>query len=332
MSARRPDGRIGILYLAPWVGYGGTDTGTIDWFASIDRERYAPYLVTTLPSTNERLAEVYPHAEEVWALPEFLAGQHMQSFIFDLIHTRGIELVHVMNSRLGFELMADMAALPRPPGVVVQLHVEEHDRSGYVRLVSTRYGNLVDGFSVISEDLARAVRGYGVAPEKITVIPLGVDAGRRFDPARVQPIDGLDPRRFHILHTGRLTAQKDPLLAVEVMRNLVQTHPDALLHIVGEGELEGEMRARVRLSGLEGHVDFHPMSRELERWYASCEALLMTSLFEGVPCVVYEAMAMGIPIVAPALPGNRELMGGTAGLLIEPRDDIDAYARTRCVS
>jgi glycosyltransferase involved in cell wall biosynthesis len=312
------------------VGYGGTDSGTIDWFRGLDRERFAPYLVTTQPSANERLAEVYPYAEEVWALPDFLGGQHMPGFVFDLIHTRGIRVVHVMNSRLGFDLIPDMAALPHPPGIVVQLHVEEPDRSGYVRLLTTRYGNVVDGFSVIGEDLARAVEGYGVPPEKISVIPLGVDGRERFDAERVRPIDGLAPRRFHILHTGRLTAQKDPLLAVEAMRRVVETHAHALLHIVGEGELEGELRQLVRTAGLGDHVAFHPMSLELDRWYAGCDMVLMTSLFEGVPCVVYEAMAMRTPVVAPALPGNRELMGDTGGVLIEPRDDAAAYAAAVC--
>jgi glycosyltransferase involved in cell wall biosynthesis len=330
VSAFGPDGRVPILYLAPWVGYGGTDSGTIDWFRSLDRERFAPYLVTTQPSSNDRLAEVYPYAEEVWALPEFLGGQHMPSFVFDLIHTRGIRLVHLMNSRIGFELIADMAALPHPPGVVVQLHVEEHDRSGYVRLVTTRYGNLVDGFSVVSDDLARAVEGYGIPPERIAVIPLGVDARERFDPERVRPIEELVDGRFHILHTGRLTAQKDPLLAVEVIRRVVETHPHALLHVVGEGELEGELREYARAGGLGDHVTFHPMTRELDRWYAGCDMVLMTSLFEGVPCVVYETMAMRVPVVAPALPGNRELMGDTGGMLIEPRDDASAYAAAVC--
>jgi glycosyltransferase involved in cell wall biosynthesis len=326
VSTARPDGRVPVLYLAPWVGYGGTDSGTIDWFRSIDRERVAPYLITTQRSDNQRLAEVYEYAEEVWVLPEFLGGQHIPSFVFDVIHTRGIGVVHVMNARIGFELIADMAALPHPPGVVVQLHVEEHDKSGYVRLVTTRYGNLVDRFSVISEDLADAVRGYGVPPEKIAVIPLGVDSRERFDPERAQSVDGLEPERFHILYTGRLTAQKDPLLAVEVMRRVIREHEHALLHIVGEGELEGEVREHVRAAGLDAHVTFHPMSRELGRWYAGCDMVLMTSLFECVPCVIYEAMAMRTPIVAPALTGNRELMGDTAGVLIEPRDDAAAYA------
>jgi glycosyltransferase involved in cell wall biosynthesis len=330
VSVSRPDGRIPILYLAPWVSYGGTDSATIDWFRLIDRERFAPYLITTQPSANERLDEIYPYAEEVWALPEFLAGQHMQTFIFDLLDTREIKLVHIMNARLGFELIADMPALSKPPGVVVQLHVEEPDRSGYVRLVSTRYGNLVDGFSVVSEDLARAVQGYGVPPERIDVIPLGVDAERAFDPGSVRPIEGLSPDGFHILYPGRLTAQKDPLLMVEVMRRVVDADARAVIHVVGEGELEADVRTRVRELGLGRHFAFHPMTTEMPRWYAGCDLVLMTSLFEGVPCVVYEAMAMRTPIVAPGLAGNRELMGETAGVLIDEREDADAYAAAVC--
>ena len=63
-----------------------------------------------------------------------------------------------MNSRLGFDLLPDLRSLEHRPRIVVQLHVEEHTKDGYVRYVTTRYGNLVDAFSVTSHQLARAVR------------------------------------------------------------------------------------------------------------------------------------------------------------------------------
>lgn len=331
MNTVRPDGRVGILYMAPWVGYGGSDTGTLDWFRHLDRERFAPYLVTTQPSDNERIAEVYPFAEEVWVLPEFLAGQHMPSFIFDLIHTRDIGLVHIMNSRLGFELIADMAALSNPPAVVVQLHVEEPDRSGYVRYVTTRYGNLVDAFSVSSEHLARALDDdYNVSRSKLFVIPTGVDAEEAFNPERILPIEAVRQTGFNILFPGRLVEQKDPLLMVDVVRRVAAVRGDVHVYVVGDGPLKPDVVALARDQGLEDSFTFHPPSRELARWYAACDLLLMTSVFEGVPYVVYEAMAMGTPIVAPALPGNRELMGDTGGVLIDPRDDAVVYAEAVC--
>ena len=52
----RRDDRIPILSLAPWVDYGGTDKGTIDWFRWLDRDRFAPSLVTTQVNLNRRVA------------------------------------------------------------------------------------------------------------------------------------------------------------------------------------------------------------------------------------------------------------------------------------
>src|SRR5512133_3655891 len=111
-DVRRND-RIPILYLAPWVDYGGTDKGTIDWFRWLDRDRYAPSLVTTQVNLNRRVAEVAPYAEEIWPLSDLMAGPEMPRFIFDFIHTREVELLHVMNSRLGYELLPDLACLPK---------------------------------------------------------------------------------------------------------------------------------------------------------------------------------------------------------------------------
>jgi glycosyltransferase involved in cell wall biosynthesis len=327
-SPPRADGRIAICYLAPWVDYGGSDKGTIDWFRWLDRDRFAPLLVTTQPSENRRLVEVHRYAEEVWPLPEFLGGQHFSTAIFDLIHSRGVQVLHIMNSRIGFDLLPDLASLPKPPATVVQLHVEEPDRSGYVRYVTTRYGNLVDAFSVSSEHLAHTVEGYDITPSKIHVIPTGVDAKGEFNPAHVPPIEAVRPGFFNILFPGRLAEQKDPLLMVEVIRRVVENHQNVRVHVVGDGPLESDVRECVRSAGLENHFIFHPPSRELARWYAACDLLLMTSVFEGVPYVIYEAMAMQLPIVAPALPGNVELMSGTAGILVDPRDDVDAYVRS----
>src|SRR2546421_11687812 len=81
-------GRIPVLYLAPWVDFGGSDKGTLDWFRWLDRDRFAASLITTQPSENRRLGDVYPFADEVWSLPGHFAGPHFPRFIFDFIHPR----------------------------------------------------------------------------------------------------------------------------------------------------------------------------------------------------------------------------------------------------
>jgi glycosyltransferase involved in cell wall biosynthesis len=321
------DGRIPILYIAPWMELGGTSKGTLDWFRWLDRDRFRPSLVTTQPSDNPWLADVAPYVDEVWPLPELMKGMDMPGFILDFIHTRGIRAVHIMDSRLGYDLLPDIRSLPHTPATVVQLHVEEHHRAGYVRYVTTRYGNLVDAFSVTSRQLADAiVDDYSVPSGKCRVIYTGVDTEREFSPDLVVPRPGQPQGPFNILFPARLVEQKDPLLMVDVARHLKAGPADFRIHVLGDGDLEDDVRAALRAGGLEDLVLLHGPQHGIADWLAAADATLLTSLFEGVPYVGFESMSMGRPLVGPALPGLRELVGDGEGVLIDPRDDAPAYA------
>jgi glycosyltransferase involved in cell wall biosynthesis len=319
------DERIGVLYLAPWIDYGGSDTSTLDWFRWMDRTRFASSLVTTQPSSNRRVVEAVPFAEEIWVLPELMAGLQFPHFIAEFIQSREIRVVHIMNSRIGFDLLPDLRALPSPPKVVVQLHVEEPTRDGYVRYVTTRYGNLVDAYTVSSAHVGEAVVGYGIAPQSVVTIPTGIDT-HVFSPGRVAPQPGLEADLVHLLFIARLVEQKDPLLMVEVARELAARELPFCIHVIGGGELEPQVRAAVRDGGLQKRVVFEPPTHELRSWYEAADLMLMTSVFEGVPVIVYEALSMGVPIVAPDLPGIRELMGDGGGSLVARRDRPRDYA------
>ena len=254
-----------------------------------------------------------------------MEGKEFPHFIAGFIESRGIELVHVMNSRIGFDLLPDLRGLPRPPKVVVQLHVEEPTRDGYVRYVATRYGNLVNAFSVSSRHVGEAVVGYGIPAERVHAIPTGIDTAA-FDPERVEYLPGFDPGLIHILYVARLTAQENPLMMVEVARELAARGLAFCIHVIGGGELEGDVRSRVEEYGLREQVVLEPPTHELRPWYGAADLMLMTSVFEGVPVIVYEAMSMAVPVVAPDLSGIRELLGDGGGVLVRERDRAQGYA------
>ena len=318
--------RTPILYLAPWVDLGGADRGTIDWFKQIDRSRWAPSLITTQPSPNRWLHHVEPYAEEVWNLPDLMPGSAFPEFILGFIESRGVRLVQIMNSRLAFDLLPDMTCLPKPPAVVVQMHAEEPGQTGYVRYVTRRYGNLIDAFSLASEGLRQTLVAYEVPPSKCAVIHLGVEAQATFDPASVDPIPLNDVGTKRVLWPGRLAWEKDPMLTLDVLARSRGLGGEFVLDIVGEGPLQADMRSRAEELGVAQMIRWHPPSQEMPRWYRSADLVLMTSLFEGIPLVIYEALAMGVPVVAPALPGNAELMDADSGVLVDPREDPDGYA------
>jgi GT2 family glycosyltransferase len=136
------DGRTEVLYLVSGVHPDDWDEGTLDWFCRLDRTRVAPSIMTTQRSPNRWLHRAEPHAEEVWVLPDVMAGDDMPEFILGFVESRGVEVVHIMNSRLGIDLLPDLATLSRPPATVLQLCAGELDD-----YAATRYAGLIDRFS-----------------------------------------------------------------------------------------------------------------------------------------------------------------------------------------
>lgn len=174
-----PSGPVPILHLAPWVDQGDASQATLDWFRTVDPARWAPSLITTQPSANRRLAEVESHAVETWDLPDLMTGDGFPEFILGFLESRRVDVLHLADARLGFDLLPDIACLPRPPVVVAQMHAAEAGETSYVRYVTRRYGNLVDAFSVTDEELRQAAIEYEIAPSKIEVIPTGDETGER---------------------------------------------------------------------------------------------------------------------------------------------------------
>ncbi len=175
-SAEVQDGRVPILYLASRVDLGRIDRTTIGWFESIDRDRWAPSLLTTDVGPNRGLFMVEPFAEEVWDLPDQMTGVDIPEFILGHIENRGIRLLHIMDSRLGFDLLPDIASLARPPAVVAELNPGEKGEVDFARYAARRYGNLIDAFAVTEWRLKKAVSGHEIPRSKISIVD--PDGGR----------------------------------------------------------------------------------------------------------------------------------------------------------
>jgi glycosyltransferase involved in cell wall biosynthesis len=130
-----------------------------------------------------------------------------------------------------------------------------------------------------------------------------------------------------VLSVGRLDAEKNPLLLAEILRRLLEGGGDWHLTICGEGPLEAALRERLRELGLEDRADllgYLPLHGGLIERYRSSDALLHVSLTEGLPQVLFEAFAAGLPVVATAVGGVSGAVG-EAGLLVAP-DDAGAAA------
>lgn len=138
-----------------------------------------------------------------------------------------------------------------------------------------------------------------------------------------------------LLTVGRLEPEKNPLLLIEVLAQLESEFPGRFRLVwVGRGRLDEEVPRRARELGvqrlleLRGYIPFGP---PLLKVYRGAHAFVHVSLTEGLPQVLIEAMAAGLPIVATDVGGvATALEGGRAGLLVPPANPgalVDAVRR-----
>ncbi|HEX5238855.1 MAG TPA: glycosyltransferase [Sphingomicrobium sp.] len=134
-----------------------------------------------------------------------------------------------------------------------------------------------------------------------------------------------------IICVGRLDEQKGFVFALEIFARILESRPDALLTIAGEGPLGEQLRRRADALGIAGRVNFSGRIANLEDHWAAADLFLFTSLFEGFPNALAEAMANGVAPVAFDCPtGPSELItDGVNGYLV-PLGDVEA-ATARCI-
>lgn len=94
---------------------------------------------------------------------------------------------------------------------------------------------------------------------------------------------------------GRLVEQKNVLFLVEIMSELCKISPHYKLLIVGDGELKGKLKLKLKQNQLEDFVYFAGVQRNIAPWYSAMDAFVLPSCFEGFPIVGIEAQACGLP-------------------------------------
>lgn len=114
-----------------------------------------------------------------------------------------------------------------------------------------------------------------------------------------------DCSNHDILWVGRLSDEKRPYDALEIIKIVGQNIPDAKLHILGESKIEGyedAYRKRIIQLGLQDKVILHGFHKDVRSFYEKASVLLMTSRYEGFPLTLQEGMLAGLPIVMYELP------------------------------
>lgn len=185
------------------------------------------------------------------------------------------------------------------------------------RMLLKRFDKVI----VVSEVVADILRRSGVAPERISTIPNGVDVERFRDAAptlRNEIAPGADAIVGFI---GRLVPEKGGDLLLRSAQQVLAVHQKTHFVLIGEGPSRTEWEALAAQLGISQQVTFVGSRSDMPEVYASLDVLALPSLIEAQPMCLLEAMAAGKPVIATRVGAVPKMVKtGETGLLLEPGD------------
>ena len=240
------------------------------------------------------------------------------------------DIVHTHTAKAG--TLGRLAAIAA--GVPIKVHTfHGHVFHGYFGPRKTRIFLAIERFLarrtdriiVLSEQQAHEIADvYQVAPrEKIRVIPLGFDLDGFLSAeqhcGKLRAELGLPSDALIVTIVGRLVPVKNHRLFFEMARRVAAELPQAHFVVVGDGELRPALEEEA--ASLRDRTHFLGWRRDLPVIYADSDVVALTSVNEGTPVALIEAMASGTPVVATRVGGVPDIVhDGEMGLVVEPNN------------
>jgi D-inositol-3-phosphate glycosyltransferase len=368
MAYRRPRVAVVSLHTSPLDQPGTGDAGGMNVYVRSAAVRLAACGMDVDVFTRRRspdvaeICELAPGAEVVHVsagprepvpkadlpryLPEFLEGVRRRARLvggYDLVHTHywlSGEVGRSACAEWGTPLVASFHTLAKvkngslAPG-------ERPEPSGRLRGETETIARADRVVAATPSEAAQLVGLYGAEPDRVRLVPPGVDHGLFSPRPRRQVAERLHMADVRLLlFVGRLQAHKGPDVAIRTLAEVLARDPvgarDVLLAIVGGpsgNDSGGEVARIMDLAGALGVQErvvlFPPQPQaRLADFYAAAEVVLVPSRSESFGLVALEAQACGTPVVGARVGGLRYVvMDGVTGFLVEGHDASDHAER-----
>ena len=281
--------KIHVLFVMEDLCFGGTQRQMVELACRLDRTRFH---VSMLVLTGRTALDA--QVEQAGIRVEYLGrSRKVNPFFFALMPALPNIWGRLWGRLLGIPIVGTVRGGGAPR--------RQHERFLW---------RLTDHMVCNSEALADVLSGLGVPAARLTYVPNGVDT-ECFAPAQPAPSE----RPPLILCVARLAEDKDHLTLLKGFALLRERHPGVRLRLVGDGPREKELKAWVAEHLPDGGVEFCPGSPDVRAHYAAARIFALTSVREGQPNVILEAMAAGLPVCATETGGIPRLVTrGESGL------------------
>jgi glycosyltransferase involved in cell wall biosynthesis len=327
--------RIKVCHVITRLELGGAQQNTLHTVAHLDRRRFEPLLIAGAGGLLDEEARGIPDLS-VTLLPELVRpvrpGRDLAALakLTALLRRLAPDIVHTHSSKAGIlgRWAARLAGVP----VVVHtihgfgFHAEQGRLASWVfRALERATSRVTTRFVAVARANVRTGLEHRLFTADRTVlvrsgIPLGwFGSGARGGRARTEL--GLGPQAPLVGMVACLKPQKAPVDFVRVARRVAERVPAAHFVLVGDGELRDAVQAEVARLGLAARFHLLGWRRDIPAVLSDLDVFVLTSLWEGLPRSVPEAMASGLPVVATRVDGIPEAVAdGITGYLARPHD------------
>lgn len=311
---------------------GGAERAMVALATRMDRSRFAPTVFCLGPRPKRAEASCVPPLEETGIAVHCLEARGFRSFprvVRELTrHFRRDEPDVVQTFLFHANLVGRIAA--HRAGVratVAGIRVAER-RARWHLWLDRATSRWVDRFVCVSEAVARFSISEGrLHADRVLVIPNGIDLSRYPAPKPIDPSClGIPAGRRMVVFVGRLEPQKGGRWLLESASRWLTQLSDCDLVMIGQGSEEAMLRQLSGELGIADRVHWVGWRPDVPQIMAASSLLVLPSKWEGMPNVVLEAMASGLPVVASDVEGVRELLGENSAPQVVSFGDAAALA------
>lgn len=316
-------GKRNILFIIPHMVMGGADQVNLNILSGIDRKLFSIHIFTTNKIEHSWRDKFHPYSDTVFDITQLTDNSNYVYATLHFIELFKIDILFISNSSWGYTFLPKIRHLYPRLKIIDLMHgqggILEH---GGMPEFSKKYDWCIDKRLVINDYLKNyLIENLRVDPCKITTIYNGVDTNY-FDPSAT-PSDyyrqkfQLKASDRIIAYIGRLNYEKHPEHIISIAKILCQTRGDLRFFIAGNGTQYDKIQESILDKNLSKFVFLLGEIDDVRLLLKDSDILYLCSEMEGLPIVILEAMAMGVPIISSDVGGIFELVENDAnGCLI----------------